>query len=203
MNRLILASSLFAVAAFAQVTVTGKNGKTVKIGAGAAGTTVQSGNKTVKVGADGQTVNVDNGTNSGTVAVDGAAVNVNSGAKAVRVDAAGSAVNVNAGSAAADAVGAPAVNGVWSVNGGQGLVQSHACAANEDVSVSGQGHTLTLTGPCRTFNVAGQGNKIVTDFAERINVSGMNNTVSWKAGANNQAPKVSVSGMGNAAPQLK
>lgn len=199
MNRLILASSLVAVAAFAQVTLTGKNGKTLKIGTGAGGTTIQSGNKTVTT--NGSTVEVNNGSKAGTVAVDGDTVDVNNGNKAVRVETGGANVNVAADQAQGN--GPAAVNGVWSINGGQGEVLSHACAANEDVNVSGQGHAITLTGPCRTLTVSGQSNKLVTDFAERINVSGMSNTVSWKAGPNAKPPKVNVSGMGNAAPQLK
>ena len=59
MFRLVLLSSCLASIAFAQVVVTGKNGKTVKIGTGG-GVDVQSGNKQVKVktGAAGDDVEV-------------------------------------------------------------------------------------------------------------------------------------------------
>lgn len=62
MFRLALLSSCLAAAAFAQgITVTGKNGKTVKIGAGSGGVEVQSGLKHVKVKGAEASVEADEG----------------------------------------------------------------------------------------------------------------------------------------------
>lgn len=182
MFRLVLLSSCFASIAFAQVVVTGKNGKTVKLGTGS-GVDVQSGNKQVKVktGAAGDDVEVSakNDGSSGTVKV-----------------APGTVAVENAGPSPV------AADGKWVVQG-QGREEAHVCAANEDIEVNGQGHTLTFTGPCRTIRVNGQGNTVTTDAAANIVANGMNNTVSWKNGTDGKKPKISVSGIGNAVPQLK
>ena len=182
MFRLVLLSSCLASIGFAQVVVTGKNGKTVKIGAGG-GVDVKSGNKQVKVktGAAGDDVEL-----------------------SAKNDGASGAVKVAPGSVAVEnADPAPvAADGKWVVQG-QGRSEAHVCAVNEDVEVNGQGHSLTFTGPCRTIRVNGQGNTVSTDSAANIVASGMNNSVSWKNGADGKKPKISLSGMGNAAPQVK
>lgn len=192
MFRLVLLSSCLASIAFAQVTVTGKNGKTVKIGTGAGSVDVQSGNKQVKVKTGSTAVKVDASDDA-----DDAEVSAKSGDSSATVKVAPGSVAVeNAGPASV------AADGKWIVQG-QGRSESHVCAANEDVEVNGQGHTLTFTGPCRTIQVNGQGNTVSTDSAANIVASGMNNSVSWKNGAGGKKPKISLSGMGNAAPQVK
>ena len=176
MFRLVLLSSCLASIAFAQVVVTGKNGKTVKIGTGG-GVDVQTGNKQVKVktGAAGDDVEV-----------------------SAKNDGASGTVKVAPGTVAVENAGPAPV-----AADGQGREEAHVCAANEDVEVNGQGHTLTFTGPCRTLRVNGQGNTVTTDQAANIFANGMNNTVSWKNGADGKKPKLSISGIGNAAPQVK
>jgi Protein of unknown function (DUF3060) len=193
MFRLVLLSSCIASIAFAQVTVTGKNGKTVKIGSGTTGVDVQSGNKQVKVKTGTTGVQVE-----GTDAADDAA------AVAAKTEGASATVKVAPGTVAVENAGpAPvAADGKWVIQG-QGRTETHACAANEDIEVNGQGHTLTFTGPCRTLRVNGQGNTVVTDVAASIFANGMNNTVSWKNGADGKKPKISLGGMSNAAPQVK
>jgi hypothetical protein len=99
-------------------------------------------------------------------------------------------------------VPAAATDGKWQVDG-MGRTETHACAPNEDVQINGQGHVITLTGPCRTVQVSGTSNQVKTDVAEKIQANGMSNSVSWKAGPGGKKPKIQLSGMGNTAPQLK
>lgn len=170
MFRLVLISSCLASIAFAQVTVTGKNGKTVKVGAG--GVDVQNANGKVKVNTTGTTVKVESDDDEKTVEVDQAGV-------------------------------VPTTkDGTWLVEG-QGRTETHACVANEDVRVEGQGHTITLTGPCRNITVDGQGSVVTTDVAAKIEANGMNNEVKWKKAATGKKPVISLSGMNNGAPQVK
>lgn len=194
MNRLASLFVVIASFAFAQVTVTGKDGKTVKVGTGG-GVEVQNGKKTVKVGTGGNTVDVQNGDKAVKVDATGTGVDVKTGTNAVKVNT-GAADDGDDGDD-----DAPAGKG-WIVQG-QGRTEAHACKAGEDVTLDGQGHTITLTGQCRHLVVNGQGSKVVTDFAESITLNGMNNTASWKAGPTKKGPKIALSGMGNAAPQLK
>lgn len=169
MFRLVLLTSCLASIAFAQVTVTGKNGKSVKVGAG--GVEVQNATGKVKVNAGGTTVKVE------------------SDEKTVEVDEDG-------------VVPTTTKDGAWLVEG-QGRTETHACAANEDVRVEGQGHTITLTGPCRNITVDGQGSVVTTDVAAKIEANGMNNQVKWKKAATGKKPVISLSGMNNGAPQVK
>ncbi|MER2562001.1 MAG: DUF3060 domain-containing protein [Myxococcaceae bacterium] len=173
MFRLVLISSCLASLAFAQVTVTGKNGKTVKVGAG--GVDVQNANGKVKVNAGGTSVKVE-------------AADDDADEKTVEVDGNGPVP--------------AAKDGTWIVEG-QGRTESHVCAANEDVRLDGQGHTITLTGPCRNIVVNGQGSVVTTDVAAKIEANGMNNQVKWKKAATGKKPVISLSGMNNAAPQVK
>jgi hypothetical protein len=193
MFRLVLLASCLASIAFAQVVVTGKNGKTVKIGTGATGVDVQSGNKQVKVKTGTTAVKVE----GSTAADDDAEVTA-------KTEGNGATVKLAPGAVAVENAGPPpvATDGKWLVNG-QGRTESHVCAVNEDLEINGRGHTLTFTGPCRTFRVNGQGNTVTTDVAASIFANGMNNTVSWKNGADGKKPKISIGGMGNAAPQTK
>ncbi len=193
MFRLVLLSSCLASIAFAQVVVTGKNGRTVKIGPGATGVDVQSGTKQVKVKTGATAVKVE----GSTAADDTAEVTA-------KTEGNGATVKLTPGAVAVENAGpAPvAADGTWVIQG-RGRTESHVCAANEDIEVNGQGHTLTFTGPCRTLRVNGQGNTVTTDVAASIFANGMNNTVSWKNGADGKKPKISLGGMGNAAPQTK
>ncbi|MBM4777442.1 MAG: DUF3060 domain-containing protein [Archangiaceae bacterium] len=170
MFRLVLLTSCLASIAFAQVTVTGKNGKTVKVGAG--GVEVQNATGKVKVNTGGTSVKVESDDE-----------------KTVEVDDDGVAPTA-------------AKDGTWLVEG-QGRTETHACAANEDVRIEGQGHTITLTGPCRTITVNGQGSVVTTDVAAKIEANGMNNQVKWKKAATGKKPVISLSGMNNGAPQVK
>lgn len=173
MSRLVFVAAV-AVASwsFAQVVVTGKDGKAVKVGAGTV--QVKKGSKTV---------------------------NVNTGAAGVQVEAA------NAGGDAtvvlpSDNAAAGASGGVFQVTG-QGRTETHACAPNEDVEVTGQSNVLTFTGPCRTVRVTGQSNTVTLEQVADLQVSGMSNTATWKQGPDGKKPKVSVGGMGNSATAAK
>lgn len=214
--RLIIVAALTSTVAFAQVNVQA-GGKTVKVGAGG-GVEVQKGGKTVKVNAGGTKVKVegtDEDADDDADADEAKEVNVNAGGTAVDVKKGDKNVQVKTGGGTTTVTGsngksvtiqqgAPtgAVDGKWVVDG-QGRTESHVCAANEDVEISGQGHVLTLSGPCRTIQVSGQGIEVTTDVAGSIKVSGMSNKVLWKAALTGKKPKVSVSGMENSAAQLK
>lgn len=214
--RLIIVAALTSTVAFAQVNVQA-GGKTVKVGAGG-GLEVQKGGKAVKVNAGGTKVKVEGTDEDADDDADEAKdVNVNAGGSGVDVKSGGKSVNVKTGGGATTISGSngksvtiegaqgPApttADGKWVVTG-QGRTESHVCAANEDVEISGQGHALTLSGPCRTIQVSGQGIEVTTDVAGSIKVSGMSNKVLWKAALTGKKPKVSVSGMENSAAQLK
>lgn len=211
MKRFFLAVAAVASSiAFAQVQV--KSGdKTVEVGAGG-DLTVKKGGKAVKVKTTGATTTVEGTTAAGeTKAVEvqtgAGATTVKSGDQTVQVNAAGATATDGTDSTLAvenTGLGPPPtlVDGVWTVTG-QGRSGTHVCGPDEEVRISGQGHTLTLTGPCKKVQVSGQSNNVSTDTAESIVVSGMSNQVSWKSGPGGKKPKISVSGMGNSAPQLK
>lgn len=190
--RAVMLSTLVAGVALAQVQVN-SGGKSVTVTPD--GVEAQKGAKNVKVKTGGTAVQVEGTDEAGAakqveVKTGGGTTTVKSGdGKAVVVDGAGP-------------VPAAATDGKWQVDG-QGRSETHACAANEDVMINGQGHAITLTGPCRSVTVSGQGNAVKVDVAERIQVSGMSNSASWKAGAGGKKPKISLSGMGNTAPQMK
>ena len=86
---------------------------------------------------------------------------------------------------------------------GQGLSQAHACRADEDVEISGQGNTVTLTGPCRKVSLTGQGHVVTVDVVGTIEVSGMGNSVTWKTALKGKKPTLSVTGVKNAVKQAK
>lgn len=96
MFRLVLLATCLASIAFAQVVVTGKNGKTVKIGTGATGVDVQSGNKQVKVKTGTTAVKVEGSTAADedaevTAKTEGNSATVNLASGAVAVENAGPA----------------------------------------------------------------------------------------------------------------
>ncbi|MEW6435470.1 MAG: DUF3060 domain-containing protein [Myxococcota bacterium] len=175
---------------------------------------VNSGGKSVKVNAAGTNVQVegsdddDEAPEQVDVTTGGGAVNVKSGNKGVEVKTGGGATTVtgsNGKSVTIQGAQGPAptaADGKWVVTG-QGRTEAHVCAANEDVDISGQGHVLTLTGPCRTVTVSGQGIEVTTDVAGSIVVSGVGNKVLWKAALTGKKPKLRVSGIGNSAAQLQ
>lgn len=218
--RWIIVAALTSTVAFAQVQVQA-GGKTVKVGAGG-GVEVQKGGKNVKVNAGGTNVKVEGTADDADDADDdddddeakdvnvnagGTAVDVKSGTRNVQVKTGGGATTITGSNGKSVTIGgaqgpAPTTaDGKWVVTG-QGRTEAHACAANEDVEVSGQGHVLTLSGPCRTIQVSGQGIEVTTDVAGSIKVSGLGNKVLWKAALTGKKPKVSVSGMDNSAAQL-
>jgi hypothetical protein len=160
MRFIALLAACFALTASAQVTVKGKDGKVVKVGA--EGVEVENANGKVKVNAGGTAVEAE----------------------------------------ADDDAPQAAKPGEWLVDG-QGRTETHACAKDEDVRVEGQGHTVTLTGPCRSVRVEGQANTVTTDVAAVIIAEGQGNKVSWKKAAIGKKPKISLSGQNNAAPQVK
>lgn len=211
--RLILIAAVASTVAFAQVNVQA-GGKTVKVGAGG-GVEVQKNGKTVKVNAGGTKVKVDGADEEAdddadddaeaadvNVNAGGTAVDVKSGSKNVKVKTGGGTVTVTGSNGKTVSVQPGAADGKWFVDG-QGRTESHTCAANEDVEVTGQGHVLTLNGPCRSIVVSGQGSVVTTDVAGSINVSGMGNKVRWKAALTGKKPKVSSSGMDNSISQQK
>ncbi len=53
----------------------------------------------------------------------------------------------------------------------------------QDASLAGSGNTVTIRGACRSFQIAGDGNRVLVDMAAggKIKVYGSNNQVSWTA----------------------
>lgn len=64
---------------------------------------------------------------------------------------------------------------------------------DHDVSVSGVDNTVVVTGHCNLVDVSGVGNTVVLDSADAIDVSGLNNKVTFHSGT----PRLSNSGLNN------
>ncbi|WP_319435486.1 DUF3060 domain-containing protein [Mycobacterium sp. RTGN5] len=61
------------------------------------------------------------------------------------------------------------------------------------VTISGMANTVSITGHCRSVEVSGMNNVVAIDVADTINASGMDNKVTYRAGA----PKITKSGFDN------
>ncbi len=75
---------------------------------------------------------------------------------------------------------------------GVGVKRTIECADNE-VSVSGVDNEVILTGHCRRVDVSGVTNTVMIDTADAIDVSGMNNRVTFRSGT----PELTNSGIDN------
>lgn len=71
-----------------------------------------------------------------------------------------------------------------------------ACTDNV-INISGITNNVVITGHCAEVNVSGMQNAVTVDSADAIDVSGLNNKVTYHAGS----PKVSQSGGGNTVDQ--
>ncbi len=79
---------------------------------------------------------------------------------------------------------------------GVGKQERYNCAASV-VSISGVDNTVLLTGHCARVDVSGVGNTVTVDESDAIEVSGMNNAVTYRSGN----PELSNSGMNNTLEQ--
>jgi|GEM_PF-3591691 len=85
---------------------------------------------------------------------------------------------------------------------GAGRKETLACNGTTEVSISGSSNELTFTGVCKSVDVTGSSNKITLDAVERIDVTGTDNTVTWKkAAGGRKKPKVSSTGTDNKVSQ--
>ena len=75
---------------------------------------------------------------------------------------------------------------------GIGSTRTVACTDNE-VTVSGIGNTVTVTGHCVRVTVSGQKNGVTVDSTDAIDVSGLNNVVTYHDGS----PSIERSGLEN------
>lgn len=65
-----------------------------------------------------------------------------------------------------------------------GVDENKTIACNDgNVSISGVRDTVTITGHCAVITVSGVDNNITVDAADKIGVSGFNNTVTYHGGA--------------------
>lgn len=143
------------------------------------GTTVEVGGTKVKVGAGGTQVKVGDGV---TVDTEGAE------------DEAGAAAE-DAEDSAAVAVDEVTGSGKDSfVVAGNARKIAHECKPNEKVSISGNSHTVTLTGPCKSVNASGNAHTISVDTAGAITVSGNGIKLTYRAGLEGKEPKIVKSG---------
>lgn len=89
--------------------------------------------------------------------------------------------------------GAPSLSPGAAVSvSGVGAKRTIECAGN-DVSVSGVDNEVVLTGHCRRVDVSGVTNIVTIDTADAIDVSGMNNRVTFRSGT----PDLTNSGLDN------
>ena len=57
--------------------------------------------------------------------------------------------------------------------------QSNYACVNDEVTVSGIGNTVKITGRCAKVTVSGQGHQVFIDYSDVIEVSGINNVVTY------------------------
>lgn len=101
-----------------------------------------------------------------------------------------------------------------------GQTVTHDCSTDAELSVTGSGNQVTVTGACTLVDVMGSGNevtiatsakvaitgssnKVHVDASDRISISGSSNQLTWKKGLKSKKPKVSRSGVGNTVKQVK
>ncbi len=71
-------------------------------------------------------------------------------------------------------------------------VAAYSCA-DEDVVITGNDNTLTISGSCRNVSVTGNNNHLVLAQAQTISLPGHDNVVTWKTGS----PKLTNGGGNN------
>jgi hypothetical protein len=71
------------------------------------------------------------------------------------------------------------------------------CAKNDEISVSGIGEEVTVTGECGAVAISGSENKVTIESAGRIQVSGVQNTVRWQRELAGKPPRIQKSGVDN------
>ena len=64
---------------------------------------------------------------------------------------------------------------------GTGQTKTLECNDNP-VLISGVSNTVTITGHCTTVRVSGMQNKVTLDTTDQINVSGVNNVITYRSG---------------------
>ncbi len=101
-----------------------------------------------------------------------------------------------------------------------GKTVTHDCGTDAELSVTGSGNQVTVTGACTMVEVMGSGNevtietstkvqvtgssnKVHVDASDRISLTGSSNQLTWKKGIKSKKPKVSRSGVGNTSKQVK
>jgi hypothetical protein len=90
-----------------------------------------------------------------------------------------------------------------SINGSNRTV-THACTADapKRVTISGNQHTITITGACDDVIVSGMRHTVTIESAAAITVSGMENKVMYKSGIGKKKPKITTSGMKNSVVKI-
>ena len=63
--------------------------------------------------------------------------------------------------------------------------------------VQGTSNTVNLTGQCQTIKVTGKSNRVDVEAVAAINVSGIENQVTWEQGVNNRPPSIASKGINN------
>lgn len=81
---------------------------------------------------------------------------------------------------------------------GNKSVQNRACTG-QDVQVQGDDNQATFTGTCKGLSVIGSRNKITLENVATIEVTGSDNTVSWRG----TKPQVTNIGKGNTVEQAQ
>ena len=78
-----------------------------------------------------------------------------------------------------------------------------ACKKGDDVAITGNKNTVTVTGECAAVAVAGNDNTVTIEAAGAIATPGNKNTVTWKRGLDGKDPAVSTTGNGNNVSKAK
>ncbi|EPX55614.1 hypothetical protein D187_009225 [Cystobacter fuscus DSM 2262] len=84
---------------------------------------------------------------------------------------------------------------------GVGAKETHRCSSKTEVDISGSDNEVTLTGDCKRVSVSGAGNTVKVEAVGAIDVTGANNTVTWKKALGAKKPKVSRDGANNKVTQ--
>lgn len=150
--------------------------------------------KKVSVSAGGDSVKVKSSDGNSVSAGDGSVEVKSANGKSVSISAGG--IEVSRSDKDSVEVSADDVVRISGVN----QDQSHDCKGRS-FNIAGTSNTVKLTGQCQNLKVSGTSNSVDVEGVAAINVSGVQNHVTWERGVNNKPPSISNSGIHNSVSQ--
>lgn len=87
---------------------------------------------------------------------------------------------------------------------GDGQRKTLSCNGDTEVSVTGSSNDYTFKGVCKSVEVTGSSNKVSLDVVGELEVTGTDNTITWRrAKGDARKPKISSTGSNNTVRQAK